>query len=220
MYWGDNRRKNSPKMKNVFTRPDISITYMNNDPNKPLIVEVFLPYRGTLRVNPAIKKASKNIDDAEKKELWKTDIENASLLVKCLQQRNNTMMKLMQKLVSCQKTYITRGEKYLKPITRAQFAQELDVHESTISRAVSNKTVELPNKKIVPLSRFFERNLSARVILREIIENETQPMSDAVLVEKLAEEGVHIKRRTVAKYRMMEGILPAHLRKREKLSDR
>ncbi|HZW02682.1 MAG TPA: hypothetical protein VFF68_02045, partial [Anaerolineaceae bacterium] len=89
---------------------------------------------------------------------------------------------------------------------------ELEVHESTISRAVANKAVQLPNKRIVPLADFFDRSLNVRTVLRDIISNETKPLSDSELAELLAKEGFAVARRTVAKYRSMEGILPAHLR--------
>ena len=156
----------------------------------------------------AIKSSSK-----EQKEIWKEDIERASLFVKCLQQRNNTMMRLMKEILNYQKQYILKGPRYLQPLTRVKLSQVLDVHESTISRAVSNKSVQLPNKKIVPMSSFFDRSLNVRTELRDLISREKQPLSDAQLVKLLEERGHYVARRTVAKYRAMEGILPAHLRR-------
>jgi len=143
----------------------------------------------------------------------KQDLEKASLFVKCLQQRNHTMERLLMRVVGMQRDYIIKGEKYIKPVTRAQLSRELEVHESTISRAVANKAVQLPNKRIVPLSSFFDRSLNIRSELKEIIENEVKPYSDSDLVEILGQRGYEVARRTVAKYRAIEGILPAHLRK-------
>jgi RNA polymerase sigma-54 factor len=91
-------------------------------------------------------------------------------------------------------------------------AKMLDVHESTISRAVSSKAVQLPNGKIIPMARFFDRSLHIRTALCQIIAEERKPLTDTQLVRKLKQEGYSIARRTVAKYRAMEGILPAHLR--------
>ena len=71
----------------------------------------------------------------------------------------------------------------------------------------------LPNKKIVPMSSFFDRSLNVRTELRDLISREKQPLSDAQLVKLLEEKGHFVARRTVAKYRAMEGILPAHLRR-------
>ena len=106
----------------------------------------------------------------------------------------------------------------MQPLTRAGIAVELGVHESTISRAVANKTVQLPNRKIIPLSTFFDRSLSVRAVLREIVENESHAMNDTELLNSLQKQGIQVARRTVAKYRAMEGILPAHLRKVQKFA--
>ena len=91
-------------------------------------------------------------------------------------------------------------------------AKELDVHESTISRAVSNKTVMLPNKKVIPLASFFDRSLNVRTIIKDLVKEEKKPLNDAKIVDILSGMGFDIARRTVAKYRAMEGILPAHMR--------
>jgi len=128
------------------------------------------------------------------------------------------MRQLMEILVNIQKSFIIQGDKYLEPITRAQIAETLDVHESTISRAVANKTVQLPNKKIIPLSTFFDRSLSVRAIMRNIIDNEKHALNDTEIKKRLEKQGISIARRTVAKYRAMEGILPAHMRRIEKFA--
>jgi len=149
---------------------------------------------------------------ADTRENMRNDLEKASLFIKCLQQRNHTMQRMMFRLVMLQRDYILRGEKHLKPFTRARLSEELEVHESTISRAVSGKSVQLPSRRIVPLSSFFDRSLNVRTILKNFINEETRPLSDSELAELLSEQGFSVARRTVAKYRAMEGILPAHLR--------
>jgi RNA polymerase sigma-54 factor len=166
---------------------------------------------GTLRVNPLFKEAVRETND-ENREAWKGDLERASLFVKCIQQRNHTMQRLLQRVVSIQKEFIVNGDKFLKPITRASFSRELEVHESTISRAVANKTVQLPNRKIIPMADFFDRSLNVRTVLKDIIASEPHPLSDTELAGMLEKNGFSVARRTVAKYRAMEGILPAHLR--------
>jgi RNA polymerase sigma-54 factor len=210
-HWGDSRQSTS-QTPPVFHQPDIMINHLNDDPLNPLTVEIIMPLSGTLRVNPQFRHAVREAS-GEKKDMWKSDLEHASLLVKCLQQRNHTMLRLMQRIVVLQKDFILYGEKYIKPYTRVLLAKELELHESTISRAVANKAVQLPNRRIIPLAQFFSRNLNVRSVLREIIEEEPYPYSDTVLVDLLAEKGYKIARRTVAKYRAMEGILPAHMRR-------
>jgi RNA polymerase sigma-54 factor len=210
-YWGDVRQPSAPQAQ-VYYRPDIIISRMSADDDSQLMVEILFPIWGSLRVNPLYRQAIRQAD-MEQKEPMKEDLERASLFVKCLQQRNHTMQRLMQQIATLQKRFILKGDKFLRPITRAQLSKELGVHESTISRAVANKAVQLPNGKIIPLADFFDRSLSARIVLKEIIDRESHPLSDSELVHLLAEEGYEVARRTVAKYRAMEGILPASLRR-------
>lgn len=209
-HWG-NIRQPGLSDEQVYRQPDIIINHMNEDPAERLMVEIIIPLRGTLRVNPLFKAAISETVDQTKEEM-KTDLDRASLFVKCLQQRNHTMLRLMQRVVSLQKGFILMGDKNLKPVTRVQLSKELDVHESTISRAVANKSVQLPNRKIIPLSSFFDRSLNVRTVIKEMIESEKHPLSDSDIVELLTKQGYNVARRTVAKYRAMEGILPAHLR--------
>ncbi|MCD4752219.1 MAG: hypothetical protein K8R40_04015 [Anaerolineaceae bacterium] len=210
-YWGTCRTPAKTNL-HVYHQPDIIIHYLNDDPENGLSVEVFMPYLWQPKINPEFRAAMAKIE-GEKKEAWQKDYEKAALLVKCLQQRAYTILRLMQYLVKNQEAFILHGAKYLKPVTRAKVAEILDVHESTISRAVANKTVELQNGKIIPLSAFFSQNLGVRSVLCEIISKEKTPLSDSKLTKELQKQGYSVARRTVAKYRSMEGILPAHLRK-------
>jgi RNA polymerase sigma-54 factor len=135
------------------------------------------------------------------------------LFVKCLQQRNNTMRRMMQILVAHQREFILSGDRHLTPMTRARLAEEIGVHESTVSRAVANKGIALPDGRIIPLARFFDRSLSVRDRIKEIVRQEPKPLTDEQIASILERQGVNIARRTVAKYRAIEGILPARLRK-------
>ncbi len=195
----------------TYTNPDVLITYLNEDPENPLVVEVVSPYAGLLHVSPIFRQA---ICDApkDKAEQWQADLESADLLVKCIQQRTNTIVRLMRLLTIRQREFILHGDSELRPTTRASLADKLGVHESTISRAVANKAVQLPNGHIVPLAKFFDRSLPIRTAVKEIIDQETKPLSDSQIVKLLKKQGHKVARRTVAKYRSMEGILPSHLR--------
>jgi RNA polymerase sigma-54 factor len=208
--WGE-RHQVAPAPTRIYYQPDMVISQMSDRPNGSLMVEIIMPLCGTLRINPLFREAIHGAS-GEQKDALRGDLDRASLFVKCIQQRNHTIQRLMQRVVSMQRDYILRGEKYLKSVTRASLAHELEVHESTISRAVSNKAVQMPNGRIVPLSTFFDRSLNVRTVLREIITKEPRPLSDSELAVLLAENGYHVARRTVAKYRAMEGILPANLR--------
>lgn len=210
-HWGDFRVA-EPAAGDVYYQPDIIISHLNDLPQNPLVVEIIMPIGGFLRVNPMFRKAIKEVV-GDSKDAMKSDLDRAALFVKCLQQRNHTMQRLLQRVVNIQHDYIVYGDRYIKPLTRAQISLELEVHESTISRAVSNKTVQLPNKKIIPLASFFDRSLNVRTALRDIISSEPRPLSDSQLAKMLSQQGYDVARRTVAKYRAMEGILPAHLRR-------
>lgn len=119
---------------------------------------------------------------------------------------------MLKILVVRQREYLLHGDLHLQPITRASLAKELAVHESTVSRAVSDKAIQLPSGRIVPLAKLFDRSLNIRTVLRQLIEKENEPLSDTQLVKLLDQQGISVARRTVAKYRAIEGILPARMR--------
>jgi RNA polymerase sigma-54 factor len=210
-HWGD-IRQNTNDHPPVYTQPDIIIKQLYQSADCSLVVEILLPLRGTLQINSLFRKTLRDAPD-DSIEKWKKDLENANLLIKCIQQRNNTMQRLMAYLAEYQRSFILKGDKYLRPTTRAAVSKILDVHESTISRAVAGKCLQLPTGRIIPLSRFFDRSLPIRAYLNEMIKYEKQPLTDSQLAKQLSKMGFGIARRTVAKYRSMEGILPAHLRK-------
>jgi RNA polymerase sigma-54 factor len=210
-YWGEHQQSIAPEQ--VYHHADILISRLLESAETPLVVEIISPYSGMLRVNPLFREALSQAPD-EKNAEWQAALDNASLLVKCLQQRNHTLVRLMQRLVVLQRPFILDGDAFLQPVTRAQLANELQLHESTISRAVSNKAVQLPNRRIIPLDKFFDRSLHIRTALLEIIEQEEKPLSDAEIASLLEDQGFSVARRTVAKYRSIEGILPARLRDR------
>lgn len=208
-YWGSGR---SPRNSdgNVYHAPDIQVSQQQNG---PLMVEIFSSFAGWLRVNPEFRHALPEATE-DQSEAWKSHLERASLFVKCMQQRNNTMRKLMEEIVAQQREFILEGDRQLLPMTRAELADRIGVHESTVSRAVANKGIALPNGRIVPLARFFDRSLSVRDRIKELVQHERKPLTDDEIAAALRREGVRIARRTVAKYRSIEGILPARLRKR------
>lgn len=209
-HWGEVRQMAEPASP-TYRTPDAILSLLNDRPEAPLVVEILIPLGGTLRVNRAFREAIRKAPP-EMAAKWKADIEQAMLLVKCLRQRNHTMVRLMEWLATYQRPFILRGDAHLRPVTRAQIAAELEVHESTISRAVSSKAIQMPNGRIIPLKRFFDRSLPVRTAVKEIISAEQKPLSDNQIARKLKEMGHKVARRTVAKYRSMEGILPAHLR--------
>jgi RNA polymerase sigma-54 factor len=208
-HWGGASQAQTNRQ--VYSSPDIIVSHQNNSRGAPLVVEILSPIFGTLRINPLFKHSLAQAPE-EKVEEWQAALDQASLLVKCLQQRNHTLVRLMQRLVVLQREFILKGDAHLNPVTRARLAIELEVHESTVSRAVSGKSLQLPNGRIIPLSKLFDRSLHIRTALRQIISQERKPLSDTEISELLNKQGYQVARRTVAKYRTMEGILPARFR--------
>ncbi len=91
----------------------------------------------------------------------------------------------MTELVKTQREYILSGDPAkIQPQTQAEMSEILEVHESTISRAVSEKSVQLPNRKIIPLQQFFDRSLPIRTVLLRLVENEDTPLTDTELAEE------------------------------------
>lgn len=203
-HWGG---ANAPQP--VYRTPDVVIRLSG----ATLVVEIAQPFAGSLRVNPLFQQALREASP-EKLEAWQDDLERARLLVKCAAQRAGALEGVMTRLARTQREFILHGESKLRPLTRATLARELGLHESTISRAVSGKSVQLPSGRIVPLAMFFEKHLNIRATLRELVRRESRPLTDDELAEHLGRAGFVVARRTVSKYRAMEGILPAHLRRR------
>lgn len=208
-HWG-NKRVSQPR-HNITYSPDIILMSPSSSTNK-IIAEIIAPYSGLLQLNPLYRQEIKK-SLSENKEKWETDYEKANLLIKCLNQRNNTLIRLVRLIIKLQRNFIMEGDKYLVPITRASVAKTLGVHESTISRAVSGKLIQLPNKRIIPFTKFFDRSLHIRSELVKIVQNENEALSDQKIAEILNDRGYNVARRTVAKYRSIEGIMTARLRR-------
>jgi RNA polymerase sigma-54 factor len=208
-HWG--QESEGHRSKHAYYVPDIIFSTMELNEQTQIVVEIIQPLAGTLRVNPLYQRITREAQGEQREEL-RADLERAALLVKCLKQRNHTLQRMMRLLTVTQRDFILGDERSLKSLTRAELAQQLGLHESTISRSVANKVVQLPNGRMMPLANFFVRNLSVRSVLRDLVTNETRPLSDTELMKALAEQGFFVARRTVAKYRALEGILPSGLR--------
>jgi RNA polymerase sigma-54 factor len=139
----------------------------------------------------------------------------AKIFMTNVQQRRDTLLRISKCIVELQESFLRGGVRELRPLTRAIVAQQVGVHESTVSRATANKFVMLPNRKVIPFSDFFTPSLSTKDIIRELIERETRKgemLTDRKICDLLLQQGVRIARRTVAKYRAELGILPSTMR--------
>lgn len=139
-------------------------------------------------------------------------VSRAKLFIANIRQRHQTLTRITQCLVAMQRDFLDQGIRHLQPLTRARVATELGMHESTVSRATAAKYVMLPTGEVIPFSHFFVANLSVKDVIKDLINREDAPLTDQELANTLRTLGIHVARRTVAKYREQLGILPSSLR--------
>ena len=160
------------------------------------------------------KGSEPNVSDADKKHV-RDFTGRAKVFIANIQQRRETLRKIALCLVDLQEDFLRGGVRELRPLTRAIVAQQVGVHESTVSRATANKYVMLPTRKVIPFSDFFTPSLSIKDVIREMVVKERakgQPLTDREICSRLLQQGIRIARRTVAKYRAELGILPSTMR--------
>jgi len=162
----------------------------------------------------------------ENKDFINQRMNSAHWMIQAIEQRRQTMLKVMNFIVDRQREFFEKGVEYLKPLTLREVADVINMHESTVSRVTNEKYVQTP-RGLLPLKFFFSSGLStttgedasARAIRAQIQkmvadEDPKNPLTDQQIVEMFAQRGVKIARRTVAKYRDQLSILPARMRKR------
>jgi RNA polymerase sigma-54 factor len=164
--------------------------------------------------------------EGENKEFISNKLNSANWMIQAIEQRRQTMLKVMNYIVDRQRDFFEKGVQYLKPLTLREVAEVINMHESTVSRVTNEKFVQTP-RGVLPLKFFFSSGLataegddvSARGIkaqLQKLVQEEDprHPLTDQAIVNILRESGVQIARRTVAKYRDQLGVLSARMRKR------
>jgi RNA polymerase sigma-54 factor len=198
----------------MYITPDVIITRTNDG----FEVDVVECRRFALRVNPMytrlaadVRRNSDRMSDDEKKHI-QLYAGRARLFIANINQRRQTMFRITTCIVERQRAYLEYGVRSLQPLSRASIAEQVGLHESTVSRATASKYVMLPNGEVIPYTHFFTPSLSVKDIMKEVIEKEGRPLPDAEIVQRLKEQGIHIARRTVAKYRLQLKILPSGLR--------
>ncbi len=136
-------------------------------------------------------------------------VRDATCLIEALEFRGSTLARIAEELARCQAGYFTDGPSALKPLTKKEVAQRLGVHESTVCRATQDKTIQLPSGEVISIEVLFDSALPVKELVRQFA---TERLSDGEIAGKLAEAGIHIARRTVAKYRDQLRVLPVEYR--------
>jgi RNA polymerase sigma-54 factor len=162
----------------------------------------------------------------ENREFIASKMNSANWMIQAIEQRRQTMLKVMNFIVDRQREFFEKGIEHLRPLTLREVAEVINMHESTVSRVTNEKYVQTP-RGVLPLKFFFSSALatasgedasarSIRAKLQKMVgeEDSGKPLTDQQIVHLFQEQGIQIARRTVAKYRDQLGILPARMRKR------
>ncbi len=201
-----------------YVEPDVYISKVSGD-YAILLNDDGLP---RLRISKAyrlmLRKMARDGKQAEAKQFIKEKLRSAVWLIKSLDQRQRTIYKVADSIVRQQRAFLDRGIEFLRPMVLRDVADDIGMHESTVSRVVSNKYMHTP-RGLFPLKFFFHSgidrdygaDISSLTVKRKIerliqAEDAKHPMSDSELTRTLRREGINIARRTVAKYRDELGI--------------
>jgi RNA polymerase sigma-54 factor len=202
-----------------FIAPDVVVRLADGE----IEVEILESRRYALSISPLYREYAasiaegREIDGGERltpddRKHIASQVGSATQFLTHIRDRRQTMRRVSAYVMARQEEFLRQGPRQLRPLTRAAVAEALDLHESTVSRATAGKYVLTPNRQVIPFASFFKAALSVQDVLREIVENETRPLTDAELTDMLSERDYRIARRTVAKYRNQMGILPSSLR--------
>lgn len=180
-----------------------------------------------LRIQPDYVALVRRADKSQDNQFLKDHLQEARWLMKSLASRNDTLLRVGREIMARQIDFLEQGEEAMKPLVLADIAQVVEMHESTISRVTTQKFVHTP-RGVFELKYFFSSHVGGngdgdahsstaiRARIRKLIADEPprKPLSDSRLVQLLAEDGIQVARRTVAKYREALGIPSSSERKR------
>ena len=179
-----------------------------------------------LRINPTYASYIQRGKQSDDNTFMKNNMQEARWFIKSLQSRNETLMRVATSIVEHQRTFLDYGEEGMKPLVLREIAEELELHESTISRVTTQKYMHTP-KGVFEFKYFFSSHVGTsdggecsataiRAMIKKLIESEAprKPMSDNKIAGLLVDQGINVARRTVAKYREAMMIPPSNERKR------
>lgn len=205
-----------------YVIPDVSVVKKKGR----WIVELNPNSMPKLRINEqyaSLSKTSKNTNDAQ---FVRSHLQEAKWFIKSLESRNDTLLKVSNCIVQQQQAFFEYGPEAMKPMVLNDVAEMVDMHESTISRVTTQKYMHTP-RGIFELKYFFSSHVSTenggecsstaiRALIKKLVaaENQAKPLSDSKIADILAEQGIQVARRTIAKYRESLNIPPSNQRKR------
>lgn len=218
----------NPKPGNVINQdiaeyiiPDVTVKKVN-DEWKVLLNHSTLPQ---LSINNQYAALIQRADNSNDNQFLKNNLQEARWFLKSIQSRQETLLKVATCIIDYQKGFLEFGDEAMKPLVLNDVATALDLHESTVSRVTTQKFMHTP-RGVFELKYFFSSHVNTdnggecsstaiRAVIKKLIsaENREKPLSDNKIADLIAEQGIQVARRTVAKYREALGIAPSNERK-------
>lgn len=207
--------------ENNYVIPDVTVVKKKGR----WVVELNGESMPRLKVNEQYAAMSKTMKQSSDSQFIKSHLQEAKWFIKSLESRNDTLLKVAHCIVHQQQGFFEYGDEAMKPMVLNDVAEIVDMHESTISRVTTQKFMHTP-RGIFELKYFFSSHVSTenggecsstaiRALIKKLVgaENQTKPLSDSKIADILAEQGIKVARRTIAKYRESLSIPPSNQRK-------
>ena len=205
-----------------YVVPDLFVSKVNGQWR----VELNPDIAPKLRVNPFYSNMIKRADNSKDNVSMKEHLQEARWFIKSLHSRNDTLLRVGRSIIAKQIEFLEHGAIAMKPMVLRDIAEELELHESTISRVTTQKYMHLPSG-VIEFKYFFSSHVSTsaggecsataiRAFIKELVstENPVKPLSDSKIADLLEEKGINVARRTIAKYREAISIPSSSQRKR------
>lgn len=205
-----------------YVVPDVFVSKVNNRWTVQLNPDI----APKIRINPGYASLVKRADSSADNTFLRDNLQEARWFLKSLQSRNETLLKVATCIVEKQQGFLEHGPEAMRPMVLHDVAEIVEMHESTISRVTTQKYMHTP-QGIFELKYFFSSHVATeaggecsstaiRAIIRKLVaaENPRKPLSDSKITELLANQGIKVARRTIAKYRESLNIPPSNERKR------
>lgn len=209
-------------VSNLYVVPEVFVKEDDEGEYKVTMNDDLLP---RLKINPMYKEMIGSSDSKETRSYIQEKIRSGRFFITSLAQRQRTIRKIAEAILSFQSEFMRVGPRGLVPLTMSKVAEVTGLHETTVGRAVSGKYMQTP-QGVFEMRYFFSSklksdtpegvsNIKVKTTLSEMIsgEDKSNPLSDQQLVEAFEKKGIHVARRTLAKYRSELGILPSSQRK-------
>lgn len=208
--------------KSEYIMPDLFVSKVNGK----WCVELNPDITPKLKINPFYFSMIKRADNSKDNVSMKQHLQEARWFIKNLHSRNDTLLRVGRSIIARQTAFLEQGEIAMKPMVLRDIAEELELHQSTISRVTTQKYMYLPNG-IIEFKYFFSSHVSTqegekcsataiRAFIKQLVshENPIKPLSDGKIAILLKEKGINIARRTISKYRETISIPSSSQRKR------